>query len=49
LVPLLERVIQSPHIRERLLSYDDHILKQFPQMAHFATIRVMSLQPKVLR
>ena len=47
LVPLLERVIQYPHIRERILSYDDYILKQFPLMAHFATIRVMSLQPRV--
>jgi SAM-dependent methyltransferase len=48
LVPFLERVFQSPNIRDHLLSGDDKLLKLFPVMEHFATIRVMALQPRRL-
>jgi glycosyltransferase involved in cell wall biosynthesis/SAM-dependent methyltransferase len=44
LVPLLERIFQSPNMRARILSADDKLLKLFPIIEHFATIRVMALQ-----
>ena len=39
LVPLLERVFQSPNIQDRFVSGDAKLLKLFPVMEHFATIR----------
>jgi len=49
LVPLLERVFQSPNIRHCVLSGDDKLLKFLPLMEHFATIRVMALQARYPR
>lgn len=48
LVPLLERVFHSENIRARVLSADDKLLKLFPAIEHFATIRVMALRPRGL-
>jgi SAM-dependent methyltransferase len=44
LVPLLERVFQSDNVRTRILSADNGLLKLFPIIQHFATIRVMALR-----
>ena len=44
-VPLLTRMIKVPYLQERIWSGDAWVLKHFPALAHFATVRVMALRP----
>ena len=44
-VPLLTRLIKAPHLRRRICSRDAWVLRHFPAVAHFATVRVMALTP----
>jgi len=44
-VPLLTRMIKAPHLRKRICSRDAWVLRHFPAVAHFATVRVMALRP----
>ncbi len=45
LVPLLMPMIRVPRLKKKFLSCDAWMLKHFPLLAHFATIRVMALRP----
>lgn len=44
LIPLLMPMIRAPRLKKQLLSCDTWMLKQFPLLGHFATIRVMALR-----
>jgi SAM-dependent methyltransferase len=44
-IPLLNRMTQTPYLKKRIWSCDAWILLQFPNVAHFATMRVMALRP----
>jgi SAM-dependent methyltransferase len=46
-VPLLTRMIRAPHLRRRIWSGDAWVLRHFPAVAHFATVRVMALRPAI--
>jgi SAM-dependent methyltransferase len=46
-VPLLARVIKVPHRRKGIWSRDAWVLRHFPVLVHFATIRVMALRPTI--
>jgi SAM-dependent methyltransferase len=46
-VPLLMRMIKVPHRRKGIWSRDAWVLRHFPVLAHFATIRVMALRPTI--
>jgi len=46
-VPLLTQTIKVPHLRKRIWSRDAWILRHFPVLAHFATVRVMALRPTI--
>jgi len=43
-VPLLTRMIKAPRARKRVRVCDAWVLRHFPVLAHFATIRVMALR-----
>jgi len=47
LIPLLMPMIRAPRLKKQLLSCDTWMLKQFPLLGHFATIRVMALRQTV--
>jgi SAM-dependent methyltransferase len=47
LVPLLTQVIKVPRLRKRIWSSDAWVLRQFPKLAHFATVRVMAMRPTI--
>ena len=47
LVPLFTQVIKIPRMRKRIWSSDAWVLRQFPKLAHFATVRVMALRPTI--
>lgn len=45
LAALLMKVVESRNLTKRILCIDAWILKHFPALAHFATVRVMALRP----
>ncbi|HEY4766321.1 MAG TPA: class I SAM-dependent methyltransferase [Candidatus Sulfotelmatobacter sp.] len=46
-VPLLTRTIKVPYLQKGIWSRDAWVLRQFPVLAHFATVRVMALRPTI--
>lgn len=46
MVPLLTPIVRDPHLRELIWSQDDRMLRWFPVLAHFATVRVAALRLK---
>jgi SAM-dependent methyltransferase len=46
-VPLLTKMIKATRLRKRIWSCDAWILRHFPVLAHFATVRVMALRSAV--
>jgi len=48
LIPLLTRIIRMPKLEQHMWSSDAWVLRHFPALADFATVRVMALRKNVI-